>query len=93
VLQRQCRYGKRDKGFAEARISRINESAMLDMVKNGVGMNLVRDAIAMREAQARGLVIEDQVSLACELSFVCLAERAEEPVIEVAWGALDAVWE
>jgi hypothetical protein len=37
-------------------------------------------------------VIADQVSLDCELSFVCLAERAGEPVIEAAWGALDAVW-
>lgn len=68
------------------------EASMLDLVKSGVGLSLVRDAIAMRESQARGLVIADQVSLACELSFVCLAERAGEPVIEAAWGALDAVW-
>jgi hypothetical protein len=65
---------------------------MLDLVKSGVGLSLVRDAIAMREAQARGLVVADQVALECDLSFVCLEERAREPVIAGAWGALEAVW-
>ncbi|MDP2742854.1 MAG: LysR family transcriptional regulator [Hydrogenophaga sp.] len=80
-------------GLEPHRVALVDqEASMLDLVKSGVGLSLVRDAIAMREAQARGLAIADQVSLACELSFVCLAERAGEPVIEAAWGALDAVW-
>ena len=49
------------------------------------------DAFA-REAQARGLVIADRVALECDLSFVCRAERAGEPVIAAAWAALEAVW-
>ena len=65
---------------------------MLDLVKSGVGLSLVRDAIAMREAQARGLAIADQVALECDLSFICLAGRAGEPVIAAAWSALEAVW-
>ncbi|QHE74754.1 LysR family transcriptional regulator [Hydrogenophaga sp. PBL-H3] len=69
------------------------EASMLDLVKSGVGLSLVRDSIAMREAQARGLVIADQVELACDLSFVCLSARAGEPVIEAAWAALGAVWD
>jgi hypothetical protein len=32
------------------------------------------------------------VELACDLSFVCLAARGGEPVIEAAWAALEAVW-
>ena len=68
------------------------EASMLDLVKSGVGLSLVRDAIAMREAQAHGLVVADQVALECDLSFLCLAERAGEPVIAAALGALDAVW-
>jgi DNA-binding transcriptional LysR family regulator len=68
------------------------EASMLDLVKSGVGLSLVRDAIAMREAQAHGLVVADQVALECDLSFICLAERAGEPVIAAALGALDAVW-
>jgi hypothetical protein len=65
---------------------------MLDLVRGGVGLSLVRDAIAIREAQARGLVMADQVALECELALVCLAERQGEPVIARAWQALDAVW-
>ena len=49
---------------------------MLDMVKSGVGLSLVRDAIAMRGAQACGLVVADLVALECDLNFVCLEERA-----------------
>ena len=47
---------------------------------------------AIREAQARGLVIADRVGLDCELSLVCRAGRAGEPVIAAAWAALDTVW-
>ena len=47
------------------------EASMLDLVKSGVGLSLVRDSIAMRESQARGLVVADRVSLDCALSFVC----------------------
>ncbi len=68
------------------------EASMLDLVKSGVGLSLVRDSIAIREAQARGLVIADQVALECDLSFVCLAARAGDPVIASALAALDSVW-
>ena len=68
------------------------EASMLDLVKSGVGLSLVRDAIAMREAQARGLVVADRVALDCDLGFVCLAARAGEPVIASALAALDSVW-
>jgi DNA-binding transcriptional LysR family regulator len=80
-------------GLEPRRVALVDqEASMLDLVKSGVGLSLVRDAIAMREAQARGLVVADQVALECDLSFVCLAERAGEPVIAGAWGALEAVW-
>lgn len=65
---------------------------MLDLVRSGVGLSLVRDSVAIREAQARGLVVADRVALDCVLSFVCLAERAQEPAIGAAWGALEGVW-
>jgi DNA-binding transcriptional LysR family regulator len=80
-------------GLEPRRVALVDqEASMLDLVKSGVGLSLVRDAIAMREAQAHGLVVADQVALECDLSFVCLAERAGEPVIAAALGALDAVW-
>lgn len=68
------------------------ESSMLDLVRSGVGLSLVRDSIAIREAQARGLVIADRVSLDCRLSFVCLKARRAEPVVASAWAALEQVW-
>lgn len=68
------------------------EASMLDLVRSGVGLSLVRDTIAMNEAQARGLVIADKVSLDCRLSFVCLRARRDEPVVASAWNALGQVW-
>jgi DNA-binding transcriptional LysR family regulator len=68
------------------------EASMLDLVRSGVGLSLVRDAVAMNEAQARGLVIAERVSLECLLSFVCLKSRRSEPVVASAWAALEKVW-
>lgn len=52
------------------------------------GASAERDAITMRAAQACGLVVANLVALECDLSFVCLAERAGEPVISGAWGGV-----
>ncbi|WP_406625225.1 LysR family transcriptional regulator [Acidovorax sp. SDU_ACID1] len=80
-------------GLEPRRVALVDqEASMLDLVRSGVGLSLVRDSIAIREAQARGLAVADRVSLDCELSFVCRAERMAEPVIAAAWGALETVW-
>lgn len=80
-------------GVAPRQVALVDqEASMLDLVRSGVGLSLVRDAVAMREAQARGLVIADRVSLACLLSFVCLKARRGEPVVASAWAALQKVW-
>jgi DNA-binding transcriptional LysR family regulator len=68
------------------------EASMLDLVRSGVGLSLVRDSIAMHEAQSRGLVIADKVSLGCTLCFVYPAARYHELVIGAAQKALDKVW-
>lgn len=69
------------------------EPSMLDLVKSGVGLSLVRESIALREAHAHGLVIADQVSLATELSFICLAKRKNEPVIAAIFSLLNSLWQ
>jgi len=80
-------------GVEPRRVALVDqEASMLDLVRSGVGLSLVRDSIAIREAQARGLVIADRVSLDCDLSFVCLKARVAEPVVASAWLALDKVW-
>ncbi len=68
------------------------EASMLDLVRPGVGLSLVRDSIAMHESQSRGLVIADKVSLNCTLCFVYASSRSHELVIGAAHKALDKVW-
>lgn len=80
-------------GVEPKRVALVDqEASMLDLVRSGVGLSLVRDSIAIREAQARGLVIADRVSLDCDLSFVCLKARVADPVVAGAWAALEKVW-
>lgn len=80
-------------GIEPQRVALVDqEASMLDLVKSGVGLSLVRDSIAIREAQAHGLVIADRVSLDCVLRFVCLETRVNEPVVASAWRALERVW-
>ena len=66
-------------GVEPRRVALVDqEASMLDLVRSGVGLSLVRDSIAIREAQARGLVIADRVSLGCALAFCrrCAPARA-----------------
>jgi DNA-binding transcriptional LysR family regulator len=68
------------------------EPSMLDLVKSGVGLSLVRESIALREAHAHGLVIADAVSLSTELSFITLAKRKNEPTIAAVFSLLRELW-
>ena len=68
------------------------EPSMLDLVKSGVGLSLVRESIALREAHAHGLVIADAVSLATDLSFITLAKRKNEATIAAVFGLLKNLW-
>lgn len=68
------------------------EASMLDLVRSGVGLTLARDALAIRESQARGLVIADRVSLPCTLCFAHAAQRQADPAILAARAALSQVW-
>jgi DNA-binding transcriptional LysR family regulator len=80
-------------GVEPRRVALVDqEASMLDLVKSGVGLSLVRDSIAMRESQSAGMVIADQVSLQSVLGFVSLQSQRHAPVVASAWQALDAVW-
>ena len=68
------------------------EPSMLDLVKSGVGLSLLREPIALREAHAHGLVIADAVSVSTELGFVCLARRRNEPAIATVFSMLQELW-
>ena len=80
-------------GVAPRQVALVDqEASMLDLVRSGVGLSLVRESIAITEAQARGLVVADRVSLECQLCFVSLRARRGEPVLASAWAALEQVW-
>jgi DNA-binding transcriptional LysR family regulator len=68
------------------------EPSMLDLVKSGVGLSLVRESIALRESHAHGLVIADAVSLNTDLSFISLSKRRKEPAIAAVFGLLQGLW-
>ncbi|WP_211461280.1 LysR family transcriptional regulator [Collimonas silvisoli] len=69
------------------------EPSMLDLVKSGVGLSLVRESIALREAHAHGLVISDTVNLSTELSFITLDKRKDEPIIAAIFAILKTIWQ
>jgi len=80
-------------GLAPRRVALVDqEASMLDLLKSGVGLSLLRDSIAIRESQAHWLVLADRVQLDCALRFVSLAARRNEPVIASAWDALTRAW-
>jgi DNA-binding transcriptional LysR family regulator len=68
------------------------EASMLDLVRSGVGLSLARDTLALREAQARGLVVADRVHLDCCLCFVHAHAQTDSPVVQAALQALGRVW-
>ncbi|MDF1486291.1 LysR family transcriptional regulator [Ramlibacter sp. H39-3-26] len=80
-------------GLAPRRVALVEqEASMLDLVRSGVGLSLVRDSIAMHEAQTRGLVVADKVLLDCSLTLAWQRGRESELLIAAALGVLDAVW-
>jgi DNA-binding transcriptional LysR family regulator len=80
-------------GLSPRRVALVDqEASMLDLLKSGVGLSLLRDSIAIRESQSHGLVMADRVQLGCALRFVSLASRRNEPVIASAWNALARAW-
>ncbi|NEX63544.1 LysR family transcriptional regulator [Noviherbaspirillum galbum] len=86
------------KVFAQAKVTPNTvamvdqEPSMLDLVKSGVGLSLVRESIALREAHIHGLVIADAVSITTDLSFIALAKRRHEPTIAAVFDLLHALW-
>ena len=86
------------KAFAEYKVEPVKvalvdqEASMLDLVKSGVGLSLVRESIALREAHAHGLVIADRVSVTTDLCFICLTKRKQEPAIANAFTLMNALW-
>jgi DNA-binding transcriptional LysR family regulator len=80
-------------GVQPVKVAEVDqEPSMLDLVKSGVGLTLVRDSIALAEAHAHALTIVEDVAVPTQLSFIALAERREEPTIAAALRLIEAQW-
>jgi DNA-binding transcriptional LysR family regulator len=80
-------------GLAQHRVALVDqEASMLALVRSGIGLSLARDAIALQEHQAQGLVVADQVVLETSLCFACRVQARRSPVVEAALAALARAW-
>jgi DNA-binding transcriptional LysR family regulator len=68
------------------------EASMLDLVRSGVGLSLVRDSIALRESQANGLLLLPGLAIPAELSFITQAARQGDPLVAAAFAAVRAAF-
>jgi len=69
------------------------EEAMIDFVESGICLSLARDCVIDRITRKRNFIVVDKVTLACDLSFACLASRRHEAAIARAFAAMFAVWD
>jgi len=68
------------------------EPSMLDLVRAGVGLSLVREPIAKQESRA-GRIALTPLTLDTELSLVCLSRRRAEPAIAAVFALAEALWQ
>jgi DNA-binding transcriptional LysR family regulator len=68
------------------------EPSMLDLVKAGVGLSLVRESVARREDRARRVALSP-VSVATELTLICLANRRPDPVVAATFALAVELWD
>ena len=80
-------------GVTQFKVAEVDlEQSMIDLVKSGVGISLVRNTTALAEAHTHGLTIIEGVSVPASLTFVALAERLEEPSIAAALHLVQDQW-
>lgn len=72
-----------------------HEEQMIGFVESGVCLSLARDSVIERVVgpRKRNFIVADKVTLACDLSFACLASRRHDPLIAEAFTAIQAAWE
>lgn len=69
-----------------------SEPVMLDMVRSGIGLALVRETVASTEARRNKLVIVRGLSMESVLSFITLKDRAREAAVAAVIEASKAAW-
>jgi DNA-binding transcriptional LysR family regulator len=83
----------RDAGASPIIVAEVDqEPSMLDLVKAGVGLSLVRDTVALAQAHAHALTVAEGMTVPTRLSFVTLAARREEPAVAAALRLIEDQW-
>lgn len=88
-------YGKGSStGLEQKAIACVDlEASMIDLVRSGAGLSLMREHIALGEAQSNGLVIVDNLSLDCALIFFCRAANRKDRVVDSAIKLISQIWQ
>ncbi len=68
------------------------EASMISLVKNGVGLCLMRDELAQAAAQRGEVVIWQEVNQPCPLTFIYPSAREHEPSIAGLRQVLQDIW-
>ena len=68
------------------------EASMISLVKNGVGLCLMRDELAQAAAQRGEVVIWQEVNQPCPLTFIYPSAREHEPSIAGLRQVLQEIW-
>ncbi|TCG05536.1 LysR family transcriptional regulator [Paraburkholderia steynii] len=68
------------------------EQSMLDLVKSGVGLTLVRDSVALAAANEHGLTIVKGFTVPARLSFISRLDREREPLIAAIFDLIHKQW-
>jgi DNA-binding transcriptional LysR family regulator len=85
-------FASHDITLPEHRIEADAESLILDLVVSGVGVSLIREDLARARVQAGEICLWPRAKLRTTLWFVCLASRAEEPLLRALLGCVRETW-
>jgi DNA-binding transcriptional LysR family regulator len=68
------------------------ESAIVNLVRSGVGLSLIREELAAAEAAAGKLIMWNEERTFSKLLMIFLAGRRDDPIIQTIGSAVKTVW-
>jgi DNA-binding transcriptional LysR family regulator len=77
----------------QRRVEADDERVIIDLVRAGVGVSLMREDVALQSQAAGEICIWDKARLATTLWFVCLAEKQGDPLINALLDLVRETWQ
>jgi DNA-binding transcriptional LysR family regulator len=77
----------------QRRVEADDERVIVDLVRAGVGVSLMREDVALQGQHAGEVCIWDKARLTTTLWFVCLAERQGDPLINAVFDLVRESWQ